>query len=159
DASTEPPPADFLQRLSSAEPERVSVHAPAEGSAAPTVVEAPAAFRSLTRVQILELRRNLGHQRAIAIGLAYIHANEPCEAVIVMDGDGEDAPRDVPALIETYRKHGGHKVVFARRSQRSEPLTFRAFYAMYRVLYKLMTGHEINVGNFSILPFEAVDRL
>src|SRR3954465_13663799 len=30
-------------------------------------------FRALASVRILELRRNLGHQRAIAVGLAYVH--------------------------------------------------------------------------------------
>jgi hypothetical protein len=76
-----------------------------------------------------------------------------------MDGDGEDDPRDVPGLIEAYRKHGGRKIIFARRTQRSESLTFRVFYSLYRLLYQAMTGQGINVGNFSILPFEAVDRL
>src|SRR5262245_59853559 len=145
DASTEPPPADFLQTGSGFP--SVTLPARHEGlGAAPAVVEAPPAFRSFTRVQILELRRNLGHQRAIAIGLSYIHANEPCQAVIIMDGDGEDDPRDVPGLIEAYRKHGGKKIIFARRTQRSESLVFRGFYKLYRLLYQAMTGQGINVG-------------
>src|SRR5215213_378034 len=41
------------------------------------------------RVFTLAMRRNLGHQRAIAIGLAYVHDHVPCDAVVVMDGDGE----------------------------------------------------------------------
>jgi polyisoprenyl-phosphate glycosyltransferase len=158
DASTEPPPADFLQTSSSRRPASGGLEARREGAIS-AVVESPPALRAITRVQILELRRNLGHQRAIAIGLSYIHANEPCQAVLIMDGDGEDDPREVPALIDAYRQHGGKKIIFARRTQRSESLVFRFFYKVYRFLYQAMTGQGINVGNFSILPFEAVDRL
>src|SRR3989442_6025942 len=47
-------------------------------------------FSTFERVDILRLRRNLGHQRAIAIGLAYVEDKVPCQAVILMDSDGED---------------------------------------------------------------------
>ena len=49
-------------------------------------------------IQILHLNRNIGHQRAIAIGLSYIQFNLPCEQVLVMDADGEDKPEDVSSL-------------------------------------------------------------
>lgn len=143
DASTERPPDGFLQQAGDEEAP------PATGQRLP----------AFTKVEILELRRNLGHQRAIAIGLAYVQAHEPCQAVLIMDGDGEDDPRDVPRLIEHYRKNNGKKIVFARRAVRSESLTFRIFYQLYRLLFLTLTGQGINVGNFSILPFEAVDRL
>jgi glycosyltransferase involved in cell wall biosynthesis len=172
DASTEPPPDNFLrvprsEAASRSEP--VSFPGPGPGAAEITgfpvtemeaaALTAAPAFASFTKVEILELRRNLGHQRAIAIGLAYIHANEPCQAVLVMDGDGEDDPRDVPRLIEEYYQRGGKTVIFARRTERSESLTFRVGYTLYRWLHQALTGQRINVGNFSILPFEAVDRL
>jgi hypothetical protein len=131
DASTEPPAPHFLQEY----------------------------FPSFARIEILELRRNLGHQRAIAVGLAYLQANEPCQAVVVMDGDGEDDPRDVPRLIARYEQEGRRAAVFAQRVERSESWLFRFFYVLYRCLYKLLTGRGINVGNFSILPWEALNRL
>jgi hypothetical protein len=159
DASTEPPGAGYLQSGSKTAQEQMERSARAAGAPGATAVAVAAPFKAITKIEILELRRNLGHQRAIAIGLAYLHANEHCQAVLVMDGDGEDDPRDVPRLIEHYRKLGGKKVIFARRAQRSEPVLFRICYVLYRLLHQLLTGHGINVGNFSILPFEAVDRL
>jgi glycosyltransferase involved in cell wall biosynthesis len=114
---------------------------------------APAApFRALRRVDVLELRRNLGHQRAIAIGLAYAEANEACRALVVMDSDGEDDPRDVPRLFARYRAEGGEKIVFAERTRRSESRLFRVFYALYKVMHRLLTGFGVRVGNFSIIP-------
>ena len=45
----------------------------------------PAKLKAIKKVDVLELRRNLGHQRAIAVGLAYVEANMMCQAVVVMD--------------------------------------------------------------------------
>ncbi|MBE9227340.1 glycosyltransferase [Phormidium sp. LEGE 05292] len=118
-----------------------------------------AQLNAIKKVEILELRRNVGHQRAIAIGLAFIEANVPCQAVVVMDGDGEDEPRDVIRLIQKCQRKGYEKAIFARRSKRSESSLFKLFYIFYKRLYKLLTGHDIRVGNFSIIPFKVLRRL
>ena len=50
---------------------------------------------------ILALRRNVGHQRAIAIGLDYVAERiRPAQVVVVMDSDGEDLPATIPALLD-----------------------------------------------------------
>lgn len=109
-------------------------------------------FRALSRVSILHLRRNVGHQRAICIGLAYIDAKMPCERVVVMDSDGEDDPEDVPRLLAALEESGGGSVVFAERSKRSERLAFRAFYHLFRLLHWILVGHDTRMGNFSVVP-------
>jgi glycosyltransferase involved in cell wall biosynthesis len=116
-------------------------------------------FERLRSVQILHLRRNLGHQRAIAVGLVYIYTNFPCAGVAVMDGDGEDRPRDVARLIEEFRRHGQRTIIFAERAKRLEKLSFRLSYWLYRTTHWLLTGVQVRVGNFSIVPWQAVERL
>jgi len=116
-------------------------------------------FSRISRVEVLHLRRNLGHQRAIAIGLAFIHGERPCEAVAVMDADGQDRPSDVPALVRKFQEEAGRKIVFAARARRSESIFFKACYHGYRALHKLLTGVSVRVGNFSILPFWALGSL
>jgi polyisoprenyl-phosphate glycosyltransferase len=116
-------------------------------------------LKNISQVSVLELKRNLGHQRAIAIGLAYVAANLNCEAVVVMDGDGEDNPKDVPRLINNCREESYTKVIFARRTTRSETYLFKCFYLVYKLLYKLLTGYEIRVGNFSIIPYKVLCRI
>jgi glycosyltransferase involved in cell wall biosynthesis len=116
-------------------------------------------LKAIPKVSVLELRRNFGHQRAIALGLAYIEANIICRAVVVMDGDGEDAPEDVPKLIEKCAAEGYRKMIFAHRRKRAENLTFKLFYKLYKWLYKLLTGQRIRVGNFSIIPYTVLRRL
>jgi polyisoprenyl-phosphate glycosyltransferase len=115
-----------------------------------------AGVRSLS---VLHLRRNLGHQRAIALGLAYVEAKLPCAAVVVMDADGEDCPQDVLRLLNESRKQPGDKIVFALRERRSEGVLFRAFYTIYRWVFKGLTGQTIRVGNFSLVPRSLLRRL
>lgn len=118
-----------------------------------------ASFHAIRTVRILELRRNLGHQRALAVGLAYVDAHDLASTVVVMDGDGEDAPADVPRLLDRYEAEQGQQVVFAERRRRSESLVFRMFYWLYRVTHVVMTGRRVRVGNFSVLPGHLLHRL
>lgn len=116
-------------------------------------------FESVRRISILRLRRNLGHQRAIAIGLTWLHASTTYRTIVVMDADGEDAPSDVPRLLEAYRSAGARTSVFADRRRRSESFLFRVGYTAYRWLHVLLTGRQVRVGNFSVLSREALDTL
>ena len=118
-----------------------------------------ARLSAITSVGVVRLRRNLGHQRAIAIGLAFIHAHAAEAPVVVMDADGEDEPSDVPRLIKKCCDEGGVPIVFAERRKRSEGLIFRACYIIYRVAHRILTGHRVRVGNFSVLPWNALSSL
>ena len=109
-------------------------------------------FKVLRSVSVVALRRNLGHQRAIAVGLACLEARLPSEYVVVMDGDGEDDPADVPRLLEEARRLGGERIVFAERTRRAESWSFRISYLLYKVLHYLLTGERVRVGNFSVIP-------
>lgn len=116
-------------------------------------------FHAIDQISVLELKRNLGHQRAIAIGLAYVEAHYSADMVVVMDSDGEDRPEDVVRLINASLGTDCQKIVFARRSQRSESWLFKLFYRLYRGTYRLLTGFDIQVGNFSVIPFGLLHRL
>lgn len=109
-------------------------------------------FRQIRTVNILRLRRNLGDQRAIAVGLCYVYHNLKCDVVAVMDGDGEDNPSEIERLLHIFEQAGHNKIVFARRSRRSESRTFKLFYFIYKKIYKLLIGREFGVGNFSFIP-------
>ena len=116
-------------------------------------------FDALEEILVLSLRRNMGHQRAIAIALAYAYEQLSPRAVVVMDGDGEDSPDDVPRLVERLAANSDNVVVFAERRRRSESLWFRWCYALYRWCHLLLTGIPVRVGNFSIVPATQLERL
>jgi hypothetical protein len=129
-----------------------------------SVVQAAADFAAgpwaaLRGLRLVTLRRNVGHQRAIVLGLAYLHRRGDFDAVVVMDADGEDRPADVPRLVAEFERLGRRAIVFAERRRRTESLVFRAFYWTYRQLHLVLTGLRVRVGNFSILPAAAVASL
>ncbi|MCB1463506.1 MAG: glycosyltransferase [Nitratireductor sp.] len=109
------------------------------------------------RGEVVVLARNVGHQRAIATGLAHVARTMSVGKLAVMDSDGEDSPGDLPVLLD--RVDGGVDVVFASRRRRSESLAFRTFYVIYRLLFQLLTGRVIQFGNFAAMNGLAVRRL
>ncbi len=107
-------------------------------------------------LKIVRLACNLGHQRAIAVGLVVSREEiDSCSSVIVMDVDGEDLPSDVPNLIAASARHPD-SVICARRARRSEPFVFRAFYVLYKFVFVKLTGIEIDFGNFCLIPKSAL---
>ena len=131
-----------------------------DGSATPVpdhLVRKP--LPHISAIDVLRLRRNLGHQRAIAIGLTYIFQKIPCDAVVVMDSDGEDRPEDVPRLMDEFHSAGGEKIIFAQRTKRMDTLLFRICYRCYQILHRALTGLGVQVGNFSIIPFRYLSAL
>jgi hypothetical protein len=109
-------------------------------------------------IRIIHLALNLGHQRAIAVGLVTLSARKDLDCVVVMDGDGEDRPDDIAVLLEASRA-APNQVILAHRSKRSESAMFKVGYGAYKFFFRLLTGCGISFGNFSVLPIAAVRRL
>jgi len=108
---------------------------------------------------LLKLRRNVGHQRAIAIGLGFVSEHVgPDARIVVMDSDGEDLPSTIPALLSDLENEQTDVVVAERRS-RVETLRFKLFYGLYRRLFGMLTGRAISFGNFMAMKPRAVKRL
>ncbi len=117
-------------------------------------------FAAITALEVLHLRRNLGHQRAIAIGLAHLEAEcAACRLVVVMDSDGEDDPRDIPRLLNRAEQTQRRVMIFAERTKRSESLLFRFCYYGYRLVHRVLTGRAVRVGNFSVVPRRRLESL
>lgn len=117
----------------------------------------PADFKEYD-LRVLHLISNQGHQRAIAIGLSYFADNRDADIVIVMDSDGEDQPEHIEELLAKAAVSPG-KIIFAQRKKRTESFTFRFFYRIYKMLFKLLTGNIITFGNYSLIPAHQVKKL
>lgn len=110
------------------------------------------------KITIIHLSRNLGHQKAIAIGLSYIKENMSSTKVIVMDCDGEDRVQDIPLLLQANEKEPS-TVFFAARKRRTNGLLFKLFYYLYKLSFYLFTGKKISFGNYSILSYPTLSRI
>ena len=108
---------------------------------------------------VITLKRNVGHQRAIAIGLSFVEAEiKTAGSIIVMDSDGEDLPASIEPLLQVLEGSTTDVVVAGRRS-RIETLRFRAFYIVYKFLFRVLVGRNISFGNFMAIKAKALKRL
>lgn len=111
--------------------------------------------RTDERVRPLHLSRNFGHQAAVTAGLE--HARGDC--VAVLDGDLQDPPEVLPALLERWRE--GFDVVYAVRTKRKEGwvkrLGYFAFYRLLRATAEL--DIPLDAGDFCLMDRSAVDAL
>jgi polyisoprenyl-phosphate glycosyltransferase len=105
----------------------------------------------ICEITVVDLGVNVGHQIAITAGLHYAQQHKSFTAVLIMDADGEDDPRDAVKLVAAWRNQPDH-LIAAQRTKRSESLIFRGFYGLYRAIFRLLTGHTISFGNFLLIP-------
>jgi glycosyltransferase involved in cell wall biosynthesis len=137
----------------------VDVIAVDDGSSLRPGIEASVnSLQNINSVSVVSLAANMGHQRAIAVGLAHANRMAAHDLCLVMDSDGEDRPEDIATMLSVSAKKPG-AVVVAKRAQRSESWRFRAFYKVYKTLFRLLTGKAIDFGNFCLIPGDQLGRI
>jgi hypothetical protein len=147
----------LFRELALAQPGRIYVVAVDDGSVRQPLPATAIARAGLPGV-VLKLRRNVGHQRAIAIGINYVADNLQPNRVVVMDSDGEDLPASLRELEAALAAPDVDAAV-ARRKGRVETLRFRTFYWFYKQLFSLLSGRSIDFGNYMMLKPNALSRL
>jgi hypothetical protein len=103
---------------------------------------------ALESVRALNLRWDMGHQWAIALGLYHAHEFTDADAVLVMDGDCEDRAEDNPALLDEFEWNSEVHAVFAARTRGMGSCTLQFFYRAYKLIHLVLTGVEVRLGNF-----------
>ena len=108
-----------------------------------------------TRIRIVHLSRNFGHQPAVQAGLEYARG----EVVILMDSDQQDDPRAIPQMLQKWRE--GYDVVYAQRFNRKESFAKRTlFFAFYRVLNRIAaTPIPKDAGVFGLIDRTVVEQM
>lgn len=122
------------------------------------LAEVAGAARRL-RLRPAVLATNLGHQRAIAVGLVQASVRaDAYRAVVVMDGDGEDQPEHIPLLVAEAEAHPD-SVICARRRRRFEGVRFALCYGLFKLAFRLSTGRRIDFGHYCAIPPAHLPRL
>jgi glycosyltransferase involved in cell wall biosynthesis len=109
------------------------------------------------KARIIPLSLNVGHQRAIMVGLLSLVGSRYTH-VIVMDSDGEDTPAGLSQFLDIVQRQPV-AIVVAQRGLRSENWSFRAMYRAHKLLFRLLVGKKLDFGNFALLPKSAVERI
>ncbi|WP_235739178.1 glycosyltransferase family 2 protein [Nocardioides alcanivorans] len=106
-----------------------------------------------SRVSVISLSRNFGHQMAVTAGL---DAVADADAVIIMDTDLQDPPRVSIEMIEMWE--GGVDVVFAQRRSRKDSVFKRSTAWLFYWTLDRLASIEIprNVGDFRLMDARVV---
>jgi len=108
--------------------------------------------------KIINMKKNQGHARCIAVGLKYIFEKEDFDYVIPMDGDGEDRPIEIKDFINQINA-SNDKPIVGLRVKRSESLLFQICYKIHKAITLAFTGKSIKFGNFTCLPKSTVEKM
>jgi glycosyltransferase involved in cell wall biosynthesis len=109
-----------------------------------------------SRVRVIHLSRNFGHQAALTAGLEHARG----DVVVMLDSDLQDPPELIPDMIARWSQ--GAEVVYAVRGQRQGETAFKLATAswFYKLFNKLaQVDLEPNSGDFRLLDRRALDAL
>ena len=107
------------------------------------------------RITVVALSRNFGHQAALSAALEFVEG----DAVALMDGDLQDAPELIPAMLDRLME--GYDVVYARRDRRQEPWWLRlAYFSYYRVLSAVSNVElPLDAGDFAMFTRPVLEAI
>jgi glycosyltransferase involved in cell wall biosynthesis len=108
-----------------------------------------------SRICVLSLSRNFGHQAALTAALDHVSG----DVVVILDGDLQDPPETIPLLVAKHRE--GYDVVYAQRLRRKEALWLRiCFFLFYRFMANLSDMNlPLDAGDFGLMSRRIVDQL
>jgi polyisoprenyl-phosphate glycosyltransferase len=126
-----------------------------DGSSDRTVEILSAAAQQNSRLVVVALSRNFGHQTALAAALDQV----TWDVAVLMDGDLQDPPEAVPELLAHFQQ--GYDVVYVRRVNRKESWWLRVcYYAFYRLIAALSsTALPLDAGDFGLLSRRVIDEI
>lgn len=106
-----------------------------------------------SRVKVLNLARNFGHQVAISAGLDYARG----DAIVMMDADLQDPPEVIPDFVRKWEED--YQVVYGTRRERKENLAKRSAYSLFYRLLRHVSAVEIplDAGDFSLIDRRVAD--
>ena len=116
--------------------------------------------KNIISLNILNLSKNVGSQRAIALGLEYLFESKKNKAndIIIMDSDGQDDPEILKNLISA-NENSDFDVTVVERTNRNEPFWFQFFYFLHKKVLFIFTGKHIKFGNFSLIRSKELKNL
>jgi dolichol-phosphate mannosyltransferase len=108
-----------------------------------------------SRLTVIHLSRNFGHQPAVSAGLDHAAGR----AVLVMDGDLQDPPEVLGQFIQKWRE--GYEVVYAVRTNRKENFFKRSCYFLFYRLLRAISDLQIPLdsGDFCLMDRKVVEVL
>lgn len=112
----------------------------------------------LKKIEVLNLRKNVKAQIAIATGLNFLKKEKFQGGIIVMDADGQDDPEYLIDIFKESKKNP-ERTITINRSKRDDELPFKILYQMYLFLLFLLTFKYLKFGVYSYLHSSSLDKI
>lgn len=112
-------------------------------------------------IKILNLKKNIGSQKAIATGLKYIskYKKKNDDKFIIMDSDGEDDPKKIKDIVQLLKKNKRIEIITMKRTIRKESFFFSILYELHLMITFMITFKYIRFGNFSFIDKRVIDKI
>ena len=112
----------------------------------------------LKKIEVLNLRKNVKAQIAIATGLNFLKKEKFQGGIIVMDADGQDDPEYLIDIFKESKKNP-ERTITINRTKRDDELPFKILYQMYLFLLFLLTFKYLKFGVYSYLHSSSLDKI
>src|SRR5450756_1355751 len=100
--------------------------------------------------KVVKLSRNFGAPAAVKTGMRFVTG----DCFMFFAADLQEPLNQVLLMVEQWM--GGHKLVLSARMSRADPLTTRAFAAVYRVLVRLTIRRDYPSGGVGLVLMDKV---
>jgi glycosyltransferase involved in cell wall biosynthesis len=126
-----------------------------DGSSDRTAELLESSAKNDSRLVVVALSRNFGHQTALAAALDHVSG----DVAVLMDGDLQDPPESIPLLLEGYEH--GYDVVYVRRVNRKEAWWLRACYWLFYRLVATLSPDQLplDAGDFGLISRRAIEEI
>ena len=115
-------------------------------------------FKNFLKVSLLTVKKNLGSQKIIAVGLNHIKNFEKNFFVTIIDSDGEDNPFEIIKMLRLASEKKDH-VITSNRKSRKESLLIKTLYRLHLLLTFIFSFKWITFGNFTTFNSMNIDKI
>lgn len=120
-------------------------------------------FKKIKKIIVFTLKKNLGSQKAISVGLHYLKLHylkkrKKNFLLAIMDGDGEDNPYELNKMFKLAKKNKEF-IITSHRKKRNERFVIQIGYKIHLIISLLLTWNWISFGNFTAFHSNNLNKI
>jgi len=115
-------------------------------------------LKFIKKITVLNLKKNLGSQKAIFLGLKYIKKRKYKGILTILDSDGEDDVKKIKLMIKKTDENPS-TIILATRKKRLEGFFLQLINKIRLVINYILIGNFINFGNFSSFNLNILKKI